>query len=417
MSKDEKSQAESLGEDKLVFSPEVAKKLGITAGTRLDIVVEHGRVEVRPNIHSLARVYIEPTSRCNLSCRTCIRQTWDESQGDISAAVFQKLIKDMRRFPHLDSVMLGGFGEPTAHPDIIRMVGDLKSLKVSVEMVSNGTLLDERMLAGLRESHLDRLWISFDGTEGPSFERVRKGADFEGVVRSLKHLKEMNRKGGHQIKVGLALVVMRDNVSDLQGIGKLARQIGADRVLVSNVIPYSPEMDQQMICGLALTLGTFSAIPDKLEIDLPRIDASETTKEALLHLMTGGESLAMMGSKISARVDECRFIRDRSCFIRWDGEVAPCMGLLHDHKTYFRGYERRNQHHSFGNLSQKDLWDIWNAEDYAAFRNKVAAFDFSPCHLCGGCDLIDSNKKDCGGNTFPAACGGCLWAQGIIQCP
>jgi hypothetical protein len=25
-------------------------------------------------------------------------------------------------------------------------------------------------------------------------------------------------------------------------------------------------------------------------------------------------------------------------------------------------------------------------------------------------------EEDCYGNTFPA-CGGCLWAQGVIQCP
>ncbi len=53
---------------------------------------------------------------------------------------------------------------------------------------------------------------------------------------------------------------------------------------------------------------------------------------------------------------------------------------------------------------------------YAEFREKVKTFDYSPCHLCGGCSLLEKNEEDCYGNTFPA-CGGCLWAQGIIQCP
>jgi hypothetical protein len=30
--------------------------------------------------------------------------------------------------------------------------------------------------------------------------------------------------------------------------------------------------------------------------------------------------------------------------------------------------------------------------------------------------LLESNEEDCYGNTFPV-CGGCLWAQGVIQCP
>jgi hypothetical protein len=46
----------------------------------------------------------------------------------------------------------------------------------------------------------------------------------------------------------------------------------------------------------------------------------------------------------------------------------------------------------------------------------VQRFDFSPCAYCGGCDLSKGNETDCIGNTFPT-CGGCLWAQGIVQCP
>jgi hypothetical protein len=30
--------------------------------------------------------------------------------------------------------------------------------------------------------------------------------------------------------------------------------------------------------------------------------------------------------------------------------------------------------------------------------------------------LAEANLEDCLGNTAPA-CGGCLWAQGVIQCP
>jgi MoaA/NifB/PqqE/SkfB family radical SAM enzyme len=72
--------------------------------------------------------------------------------------------------------------------------------------------------------------------------------------------------------------------------------------------------------------------------------------------------------------------------------------------------------HTFGNIKERSLKEIWDNEDYRDFRQKVYDFDFSPCVLCGGCEDVDSNEKDCLKNTFPA-CGGCLWAQGVIQCP
>ena len=39
--------------------------------------------------------------------------------GDMDEAIFDRLVAELRRFPHLESVMFGGFGEPTAHPDIL----------------------------------------------------------------------------------------------------------------------------------------------------------------------------------------------------------------------------------------------------------------------------------------------------------
>ena len=63
--------------------PEIAKKLGLMPGANVNIVQDQGRIEILPNIHSLARVYIEPTSRCNLSCQMCIRNTWSEPMGDM----------------------------------------------------------------------------------------------------------------------------------------------------------------------------------------------------------------------------------------------------------------------------------------------------------------------------------------------
>jgi MoaA/NifB/PqqE/SkfB family radical SAM enzyme len=417
MSGDGGAQAEARGRDAVVFSPDVAKKLGLEPGARLDLVIERGRVEVRPNIHSLAKVYLEPSSRCNLSCRTCIRQTWSEPQGDMAPEVFAKLVEDLRRFPHLGSVMLGGFGEPMLHPDILSMVAGLKVLRVEVEMVSNGTLLDERMLAGLLKAGLDRLWVSFDGTEGPGHEHIRQGAHFDEVVASLKRLKVMNRESPRKMAVGIAFVVTRRNFADLGGLGRLARQVGADRVSVSNVIPYSPEMERQMVCNQAVTLGTFVPRPDRMEYDLPRVDANESTKEVLWPLLTGYDNVSLMGSRVGARVGECRFIRERCMCIRWDGQVAPCMGLLHSHETHFLRLRRKVKSCGFGDLARSSLWDVWNSQEYSGFREKVAAFDFAPCHVCGGCGLVDENAEDCAGNTFPAVCGGCLWGQGIVQCP
>jgi len=62
------------------------------------------------------------------------------------------------------------------------------------------------------------------------------------------------------------------------------------------------------------------------------------------------------------------------------------------------------------------LGEIWEAEPYLAFRERLREFSFPHCTICGDCSYLDENKEDCVGNPFPT-CGGCLWAEDFIRCP
>jgi MoaA/NifB/PqqE/SkfB family radical SAM enzyme len=400
----------------LVIPPALSKRLGFTPGSAAGLKFEGDRLDIRPDIHVLARVYIEPTSRCGLSCRTCLRNSWNEPTGDMRPEVFDRLALQLSRFPALQSVMFGGIGEPTLHPDILAMIRRVKSLGLRVEMTTNGTRLDSAWISGLQESGLDMLWVSLDGATESSYGDIRPGGEFAAIVDNLRRLDHLNSRGPRRIEVGIAFVLLRRNLDDLKGLDKLARTVGAHRVSVSHVLPYSAEMEKEMLCLQTMTLDTFTAAPGKTEINLPRLDVNNTTKEALFSLLQGFENLSFMGNRLSVEARRCRFIHDRSTFVRWDGKVAPCAGLLHTHRTYLYGLERTVAAHAFGDVGSGDLFEIWNSPDYARFREKVRAFDFSPCHICGGCTMLEKNEEDCYGNSFPV-CGGCLWAQGIIQCP
>jgi len=400
----------------IVVPPALEKKLGLAPDARLELVFHGGRIEVQPNIHSLSRLFVEPTSRCNLACRTCIRNTWEEPLGDMDEETFDRLARGLGRFPHLVSIMFAGFGEPTVHPRILDMVRAVKSLGLRAEMTTNATLLDDALVEGLLRERLDTLWVSLDGTTEESFSSARPGAGLSRVLDNIDRLARRNGRDGRRIEIGIAFVVTKTNLSDVKHLDRLARSVGARRILVSHVLPYSEAMEKEMLCLQTLTLETLTFAPGKTELSLPRIDVNNTTKDTLFSLFQGFENLTFMGNRVAVDARRCRFVHDRTTFVRWDGQVAPCMGLLHSHKTYLYGLERQVRSHSFGGIWTEDLYDIWNSEVYARFRDKVKAFDYSPCHVCGGCSLLEKNEEDCYGNDFPA-CGGCLWAQGIIQCP
>jgi MoaA/NifB/PqqE/SkfB family radical SAM enzyme len=125
----------------------------------------------------------------------------------------------------------------------------------------------------------------------------------------------------------------------------------------------------------------------------------------------------MMGeARLGEKSNRCPFIENGTMSIGWQGNVSPCLSLLHDDVSFLDDRPRRALRYSAGNVSERSMHDIWMDPAYIAFRRRVQEFEFSPCTYCGGCDLSESNREDCFGNEFPT-CGGCLWAQGVIQCP
>jgi MoaA/NifB/PqqE/SkfB family radical SAM enzyme len=105
-----------------------------------------------------------------------------------------------------------------------------------------------------------------------------------------------------------------------------------------------------------------------------------------------------------------------SVSIRFDGAVSPCLPLLHTHISLLGENVRRSHAHAIGNVQDRSLLALWNDPAYVKLRMRLDDFDFSPCAFCNSCQMAESNEMDCFGSDQPA-CGGCLWAQGFIQCP
>ena len=58
------------------------------------LVVDHadGGLLLIPARPDAKRLYLEPTSRCNLACAACMRHAWDEPPGDMSDETFAAIV-------------------------------------------------------------------------------------------------------------------------------------------------------------------------------------------------------------------------------------------------------------------------------------------------------------------------------------
>jgi MoaA/NifB/PqqE/SkfB family radical SAM enzyme len=409
---------------RLIIPDEIIKQYGFSPGTRIRIINNGNGLQLRRPVTHLAKVYIEPTNRCNLQCVTCIRNSWDEPLGEMKPATFARIIEALRLLSPPPDVLFGGLGEPLSHPDIAEMVTQTKALGSSVELITNGMLLNKSLSKQLIDAGLDRLWVSLDGATPESYKDVRLGAALPEVLNNLAEFRHARWTKHYPValdtslkpQLGIIFVAMKRNIADLPAVFRLASRSGALNFMVTNVLPYTSEMQEEILYSRALNDSVYNSSPWLGFLNLPKIDINPTTREAIYHAMRSDHSLCIAGASLGEQNNRCPFIEKGALAIRWDGGVGPCLALLHNHKTYLYRYERSLKRHTVGNVMEQPVGDIWNKPEYLSLRKRLEEFNFSPCTLCGGCDFFESNEEDCIGSPFPA-CGGCLWAQGVIQCP
>jgi len=400
-------------EGNLRVPADVVRAMGLEPGSRVKLTRLGDRLVAHRPIPRLARVYIEPTTACNLRCRTCMRNVWDEPIGHMEWRTFGRILESLRALEHRPTVFLGGLGEPLTHPDFVRMVAEVKRLELQVEAITNGMLLDEARTEALLDAGLDTLWVSIDGASPECYVDVRREGELPRVIENLERLRDLKiRRRSETPEIGVSFVAMRRNLKELPELLRLDQRIGARKFLVTNVYPHTPELLDEILYRRSIGETLLS----RSTIRMARMDPDRRLAGILENVIQGLYAPRLEGAEVLWPSDTCPFVARGSACVRWDGAVSPCLPLLHTHTSYLENRLRTITAYAIGSVHEQSLQEIWMSPEYVALRRRLEEFDFSPCTACNSCEKADGNQEDCFGNNTPA-CGGCLWAQGFIQCP
>jgi MoaA/NifB/PqqE/SkfB family radical SAM enzyme len=364
---------------------------------------------------SLTKLYIEPTTQCNLQCRTCIRNSWDEPIGHMDMDVFRKLISGIKSFGSLEQMAFWGFGEPLVRPDIVEMVSLAHQAGLQTEIITNGHLLDKNTAEALIEAGLDVIVVSVDGATQSSYEDIRLGGDLSRVEENIREL-NLLRGNEKKLSLGLEFVIMKSNIHELPGFAEKALLMKADFIILTNLLPCAEDMKDEILYWMSATINDEVERPRwSSRLLLPRMDRRPEYINPLMDFLKKLD-MDMPANKDIPAGYSCPFVPKSSAAISWSGEVSPCIALMHSYRSFILGREKRFERYSFGNIAQENFADIWHKKSFRQFRDRVLKFEFSPCVECSGCDLAEANKEDCLGNTHPV-CGDCLWAKSVLLCP
>ncbi|HWR43850.1 tungsten cofactor oxidoreductase radical SAM maturase [Sporomusa sp.] len=340
------------------------------------------------------KIYVEVTTGCNYSCITCIRHSWTDQIGDMSIDTFNKLFEDIKALPDLKCVHFGGFGEPLTHPNILAMIKSCKGLGLTVEMITNGSMLTPQVADLLVDVGLDWIFVSLDGPDDQSFETIRPGASYDQVVSNIEYLQRLKKeRKTNKPALGVEFVATKQNIRKLPAMPALTDRLGAHKLIVTNVLPYHESMKDEILYDTGLDLNSFG-------------------RESTFLSVKAAPNMQLRTAR------HCRFVENKALAVTWQGEVSPCYAFMHSYTCYIMGRKKDMLAHSFGNVKDRSIAEIWTTPEYARFRWMVRSADYpscTDCRLIDGCSTALNNEADCWGNN--PTCSDCLWARDIIMCP
>ena len=307
---------------------------------------------VRMRICSLARIRkvrtmpeslsVEPASVCNLQCPECTLGSGRlQRRGQLmDSTTFGNALQSLS--PWLVSCQFFLQGEPTLNPNLCEMIAKAHSRRIFTTMSTNGQTLTPELCRSLVGSGLDRLIISVDGTTQDIYEKYRVGGRLQAAIDGIANMVAARKAlKCHNPQIESQFIVFRHNEHQIADIERLARQWGADRVV--------------------LKTAQIENTPNAADL-LP-----QNQKYSRYSLNADG--------KISTKQHY-----NKNCFrlrgtmvVTANGDVALCC------------YDK-NCRHGIGNVNQTDALTIWRCPEADHWRWQVwgTKNGLEICQNCGG---------------------------------
>jgi len=317
-------------------------------------------------------LYIEPTNRCNSSCQTCVRsfQTLEPAR-DLALDEFRAVVDQV---PGLRRAVLHGVGEPLLNRDLPAMVAHLK-LRADPPQVlfnSNGLALTARLQTALIDAGVDEFRVSTDAAGRKLYARIRGVDGLEHMAANVASFSRRIQSAGRGPRLSLWLTAMRDNLSELPELVRLAVRLGVGEVYVQRLVFYGQ--------GLARReQSLFGTLQDREAAFLAQAEALAGELGIAFRASGATSPRASLAGSDGDRRPWALCRRPESLmYISANGNVLPCC---------FSPFTARDYAGLIlGNALDTPLAEIWSGIAFQRFREALRS-DRPPqaCERCGVC--------------------------------
>lgn len=287
-------------------------------------------------------VAVEVTYTCNEQCIHCYLDS--HAVRGMSLGEYEHLFDQLAEAGTLFVTLTGG--EPFSRPDFIDILRAARKRRLSVSILTNGTLLTAAIVEELKSLHIYDIHISLYGSQPKTHDAITHlPGSFVRTTRSIRLLIEAG------IPVKIKCPLMRQNIHEAHALKALARDLGA-RIFFNPLITARNSGDT--------TVWDCRLTPDQLAVVMRDPDLFEQEPVAL----HSTEELSCGAASIGT----CDVVFTGGS-VDPTGAVFPCNQL------------RIN----LGNVRAQPFGDIWKNSKNAHYLRSMSLHDL---HQCGSCDLL-----------------------------
>lgn len=140
------------------------------------------------------RLIVEPTNARNLKCSYCGNKDMLRPKTFLDMEVYRRLLDEMVELG-IPRLTLHTIGEPTLHPQIVRMMEMAVERGRAVTMSTNGTMLTEELARGIVHAGPEVINLSAD-TADETLSTTREGLDYRRFLENLRRLRRIRDEEG-----------------------------------------------------------------------------------------------------------------------------------------------------------------------------------------------------------------------------
>ncbi len=230
---------------------------------------------------------IEPTRKCNLNCKICMRGKLNDIDSTLSLDDFKKILKS----GNFQYAGLHGWGEPLLNPCLFQMVEYAELQGVYTNLTTNGTLIME---------NIDRVFSS--GLREIAFGIYHNELFLSILPQIMDLIKKRNKQGLTIPKIYMDITIYKGNLDRISDLLLLASEAEVDAVILHRLFN---------VYNVDSAMEYISAKEEKsLFIEVKKL----ARKRSIKLYLPPKHSLP------------CRVVK-RSIFVTAKGQVTPCCFL------------------------------------------------------------------------------------------